>query len=145
MKLGQLDLNLAFPCSRALREDIENELRAVDHLDVQAEDFAEVAALRGREIVVEDHDVGRRVAAARGEFLGFAAANKSGGGRGVAFLADEIKDFRAGGHRQLAKFFEGIFHRPLVVAGSLQSNEERSLAQRLLRVVHLQRAKLFSC
>jgi len=53
-------------------------------------------------------------------------------------LADDVENFRAGGNREFAKFFEGIFHGPPVVTGSFQTDEERALAGRLLNFVHLQ-------
>src|SRR5437667_10769887 len=57
-QLRQFDLQLAFAGSRASREDVENELRAID--DLTADFFFDLPELRRRELVVEhDHvDVG---------------------------------------------------------------------------------------
>src|SRR5687767_3246571 len=56
LELGELDLELAFARLRATREDVEDQLRAID--DLAIEDAFEVAQLRGAQLVVEDHDVG---------------------------------------------------------------------------------------
>ena len=55
LKLRQLDLQLAFARAGALREDVENQRRAVENFAV--ENFFEVAALRRRKVVVENHRV----------------------------------------------------------------------------------------
>ena len=60
LQLRQLDLQLAGQAVGALREDVENELAAIDHLDLER--ALEVALLRRRQRVVEDGDVARRCA-----------------------------------------------------------------------------------
>ena len=66
-QLRELDLHRAFLARRVLGEDVEDQRDAVD--DVDREQLLEVALLRGRELVVEDHDVDvervRRLARAR--------------------------------------------------------------------------------
>ena len=59
LQLRQLDLEVPFTRPRAPREDVENQLGAID--DAPAEDLFEVARLRRRELVVEDHDVDARL------------------------------------------------------------------------------------
>ena len=54
-QLRELDLHRAFLARRVLGEDVEDQRDAVD--DVDREQLLEVALLRGRELVVEDHDV----------------------------------------------------------------------------------------
>ena len=54
-QLRELDLHRAFLARRVLGEDVEDQRDAVD--DVDLEQLLEVALLRGRELVVEDHDV----------------------------------------------------------------------------------------
>ena len=55
-ELGELDLQLAFARARVAGEDVEDELRAVD--DAAGQPRFEVAQLRGREVVVEEDEVG---------------------------------------------------------------------------------------
>ena len=55
LKLRQLDLQLAFARAGALGEDVENQRRAVE--DLAVENFFQVAALRRRKVVVENHRV----------------------------------------------------------------------------------------
>ena len=60
--------------SAASREDIENQLRAVHH--AASENLLQVAALRRRQLVVEDDDVDVRFGERAGEFFGLAAADE---------------------------------------------------------------------
>ena len=55
LQLREFNLHLAFARAGALRENVENERRAVE--DFAVEDFFQVAALRGRKFVVENHRV----------------------------------------------------------------------------------------
>ena len=55
LQLRQLDLQLPFARSRAPREDVENQLRAID--DAPAADLFEVPRLCGRQLVVDDDEV----------------------------------------------------------------------------------------
>ena len=63
LELRELDLELAFPRARAAREDVEDQLRAID--DLAVERLLEVAQLRRRQLVVEDDDVDARFGATR--------------------------------------------------------------------------------
>ena len=65
LQLRELHLELAFARARAPREDVENELRAIDDLPVER--LLEVAELRGRQLVVEDHDAGVELVAGGGQ------------------------------------------------------------------------------
>ncbi len=53
VQLRQLHLQLAFSRAGAARENIQDQLRPVEHLDVQR--FFQIALLRGRQLAVEDH------------------------------------------------------------------------------------------
>ena len=55
LQLRELDLQLAFARARAPREDVEDELRAID--DLAADRLFDVPQLRRRQLVVEDDDV----------------------------------------------------------------------------------------
>ena len=59
LELRELDLPLAFARARAPGEDVEDELRPVD--DLALELVFELAQLRGRQLVVEDHRRRRRL------------------------------------------------------------------------------------
>ena len=74
LQLRELDLQLAFARPRAPREDVENELRAVD--DLAADLVFDLPQLRGRQLVVEDDEVGARFGARGGERLDLAGAEK---------------------------------------------------------------------
>ena len=56
VQLGQFHLQLALPAASSAGKNIQNQLGAVNHLQVQ---FAlQIAQLRGREVVIEDDQVG---------------------------------------------------------------------------------------
>ncbi len=55
LQLREFDLQFAFARAGALREDVENQRRAIQ--DFAVEDFFQVAALRGRKFIVENHRV----------------------------------------------------------------------------------------
>ena len=75
---GERDLQHGLAGVRAVGEYLEDDLLAVD--DGQAGEFLPVALLRGREVLVEDDDVGAVGLGEVGEFLGLAAAEEQGGG-----------------------------------------------------------------
>ena len=56
-QLRQLHLQLAFPGLRVFRENVEDELGAVNHPGV--DQLFDVALLRGGEVVIEQQKVGR--------------------------------------------------------------------------------------
>ena len=106
LELRQFDLELAFARPGALREDVENQRRAVEDLAVK--DFFEIAALRGRKVVVENHGVHVLAPAKFGEFLRLALADERGGGQRVQFLKTVADDLAAGGRGQFTEFGERI-------------------------------------
>ena len=73
-QLGDLDLQLALERARPLREDIEDQLAAIDHAELEL--VLEIARLRGTERVVEDRQ--RRAAFMRelANLGGLAAADE---------------------------------------------------------------------
>jgi hypothetical protein len=72
-ELRELDLELAFAARGVLREDVEDELRAVEHLEVGG--LGDVAQLRGRELAIEDQHVRAEVHAADDQLLQLALAD----------------------------------------------------------------------
>src|SRR5207248_9320887 len=74
LQLRELHLELAFARPRAAREDVEDQLRAVDDLPVDV--LLDVAQLRRRQLVVEDDDVDVALVAGGGKHFDFAAAEE---------------------------------------------------------------------
>ena len=52
LQLREFDLQPPFPTARALRKDVENELRAIQHF--ARKKIFQIAALRGRKLVIEN-------------------------------------------------------------------------------------------
>ncbi len=99
LELRKLNLQLAFARAGVAGEDVQNELGAIDHAAFQPR--FEVAHLRGRQVVIEEHQVG----AARGDhavdLVDFACTHECGGVRAGAALDQGGGDFGSGGTRQL--------------------------------------------
>ncbi len=111
LELGKFDLQLAFTRARALREDIQDQRRAVQQLAI--EQFFQVAALRGGQFLVEDHGVHIQLPAELGEFIGLALADVGGGVGGLELLhavADDVAASRGG---EFSEFGEGIAGLPI--------------------------------
>ena len=94
IQLRQLHLQLAFARAGAPGENIQDQLGAVDDLDVQR--FFQIALLGGRQIVVEDHH-GRIVEMdLRLELVDFAGADQRGRIRPRPGLDEALGHARAG-------------------------------------------------
>ena len=97
IQLRQLDLQLAFTAPRMPRENVENQLCAVDHAAFRG--FFNVALLHGRKIAVEN-DERRMVCRGFGaNFIQLTAADERGRIGRVAHLEDGSGDLRAGAAR----------------------------------------------
>ncbi len=103
-QLRQFDLHAALAGAGARRENIQNELRAVD--DPRADRLFQIALLRGREVVIEDHHVGMNGSGFRRQFLHFALPDQRGrlGARPGLDHAGADGGSRRGG--QVGEFFE---------------------------------------
>ena len=103
-ELRDLDLQLALERMRALRENIENQLAAIDHANLEF--ILEIARLRGAERVVENRE--RRTLRLR-QFVhlaGLAFADKSARVRRFEALPNNPGNFRAGAFGQCFEFVE---------------------------------------
>ncbi len=106
LELRQLHLQLAFAGAGVAGKDVEDELGAVEHAAGQG--GLEVAQLGGREVVVEEHQVGLGGGGDPGDLFDLAGADERGGiGTGAA-LHDLRGDFGAGARNQLAKLGERL-------------------------------------
>ena len=88
-------MQLALQRARALRENVEDQLAAID--DAKVEFLFEVAGLRSAERIVEDRE--RRTSPMR-DFLdlgSLALADKGARVGGLELLRDGVGDFGAGG------------------------------------------------
>ena len=76
LELRQLDLPLSFPRTCTAREDVEDQLRAIEDLALQL--VLEMTQLGGRELVVADHHVDVGLGARRRKALHLAAPDERG-------------------------------------------------------------------
>jgi len=100
----ELDLKLALAALRALREDLEDEVRAVVDRNLPAS--IEVALLHRRERVVEDDDVRARALDALGDLVGLAGADAQCGIRTGTTGGDAIDRVETGREGQLDELLE---------------------------------------
>ena len=93
-ELREFHLQATLTRMGARRKYIQNQLGTIDDFGVQL--FFEVALLRGREVVIEDHQAGARAVDFGREFFHFALTNEGGCVRSGTRLNDAADDFRAG-------------------------------------------------
>ncbi len=123
-QLRQLDLNLALARLRALREDVEDELRAVDDLEVCG--FGDSAHLRGAQLAVEDEQVGAEPQGADDQLVELAAPEHRARVDGLAALDGLVHDDQSGRGRQLAEFRHRLFG--LADRGGRDADEDGAVA-----------------
>ena len=125
LQLRELDLQPAFTAARALREDVENELGAIEHF--AREKIFQIASLRRRKFVVENDRSDVLILERLLDHLRFAFADVVRRRRLLQFLRDGIDDLRTGGVRQLAQFLHRIAQIPFRDAFLFQTDQERAL------------------
>ena len=108
-QLRDLDLELALESARALGEDVENQLTAID--DAELELLFEITRLRGAQGVVED---GERCAALMSEFAdlgGLAPADEGARVDVLQLLLDQAGHFGTGAGGERTQFGNRIITR----------------------------------
>src|SRR5262249_4449339 len=104
LQLRKLDLQLAFMAASTLREDIENQARAINNTPVKQ--ALQITLLRRRQGVIEDDEIDVVRFACEAQFFRLAAADEQ---RGVgARAAARQRDGRMGARalREQTEFFE---------------------------------------
>ena len=101
LELGELDLQLAVPAGRVLGEDVEDEHRAVE--DLELGEVADRARLAGREVLIEDHRVGAELHGAQEDLLELALADQELRVDRRAALNHDVEDIDPCGAAELAQ------------------------------------------
>ena len=125
-ELRELDLHRTFLTRRVLGEDVEDQRDPID--DVDREHLLEIALLRGRELVVEDHDVDVEALRDGLQLFGLALADVGRGVGSAAALQLGVHGLGARGvgeQRELVERRLGFFDRRGAVR---RSDEQRPLA-----------------
>src|SRR5262249_20229080 len=99
LELRELDLQLSLGGGRVLREDVEDQLRAVDH--ACAERVLEETLLRGIELVVDEQALGPRLFEGLLHLVELALADVGALCGPAAVLDDGADRLDAGGPREL--------------------------------------------
>ena len=136
LELRQLDLQARLPRAGAAREDVEDQLGAVDDLGVQL--LLEVAHLRGREVVVEDDEVGLALLRQRLQLGQLALAEEGGRVHLAAPLHQLAQHARPGGVGEPAQLVERAGQVRAVAPGV----PDQHGPLRARRARHLVRARL---
>src|SRR5690606_40173888 len=113
LHLSELDLQLAVSALRPLREDVEDELGAVD--DLQIGQAGDRSRLRPRQVVVEDQHLDVELHRPDDELVDLAAAEDVLRVDAVTDLQDGVEDLDAGRARELGELSEAL----LRLAGAL--------------------------
>ena len=122
-------MQLAFVAARPLGEDIENQLAAVD--DANFEGIFQIALLRRRQILVDDHQVGVMLVKPGVNFVDLAAPDQSRRRDAAHLLRIFMHHQGAGGLGKPFKFFQTVIERHLVVARRQIDADQNGLLLRL--------------
>ena len=106
LQLGKLDLGLALLGARVLGEDVEDQRRAVDDLDL--DDLLQLPQLARRQLAVADDGVGSDRQHDVAQLLGLARADVGGGVGLVAALDQPVENERAGGLGEPGEFGQRV-------------------------------------
>ena len=121
LQLREFDLQLAFVALRARREDLEDQHRAVGDRDAQV--ALEVALLRRRKCLVEQHRLGLVAEHQRLDLVGLARADEQGG-VGCLAARDDARDRHVAGRlREQREFVQRRVERRL--AAEVDADEDR--------------------
>src|SRR2546423_1450361 len=101
LQLRQLNLQFAFPRAGALRENIQNKRSAIE--DLAIEYSLEIAALRGRKLVVENHRIDICLSAIAGELVRLSFPDKCARAGGSQLLQSITNDLASSSRRQLSQ------------------------------------------
>jgi hypothetical protein len=123
LQLRKLDLQLAFVRARALREDVEDQARAVD--DAALGELFEVALLHRRERAVDEDQIRIERLPLLGELRGLAGADVIARIGLLDARGQLPDDARAGRARELAKLIESDW---VSAARLLRLQEQRAFA-----------------
>jgi hypothetical protein len=110
---------------RALREDIENQLAAIDHANLEL--VFEIARLRGGQRVVENSE--RRALCLRelADLRGLALADEGARVGRFEALADDTGDFGAGALGQCFELVEGFVGTDSLIGTEFDSDQDGAL------------------
>ncbi len=97
--MRQLHLELSFTGARMTGKDVEDELGAIDH--PQVEHALQVTLLRWRQLVIEDDQIGRTRSDSAFQLLQLSTANECGGFWFLTPLQEFADDGRSGAGSQL--------------------------------------------
>ena len=122
LELREFNLEFALFGAGALRENIENQRRAIQNF--AAENFFEIAALSGRKFIVENHRVHVVRAAMFRKFLRLASADECSGDGRFQFLRPVADDFRARAGGEFVEFVERITRFVAVTRFEFEADEE---------------------
>ena len=107
-------MQLAFVAARALGEDVEDQLAAVD--DADFEGVFQIALLRRRQILINNDQVGVMLLQPGANIIDLTAANQSRRRDAAHLLGILVHHQRAGSLGEPLKLFQTIIDRQLVVA-----------------------------
>src|SRR5204863_3422712 len=122
LQLRQFDLQLACFRASALRENVQNQRRAIKHLALEGP--LQIACLRRRQLIVENDRIDLVPAAMLGKFIGFARADVSACSRGVELLDAFADHLAARRKRKLAQFADRILEFYPAVGLQLNANKK---------------------
>src|SRR3569833_4444712 len=122
-QLRELDLELAVSARRVLREDVENQHRSIEDLELGR--LADRARLARRQIGIEDHDLGAELHRAQEDLVELAAADEEFRIGLRPALDEDVEHLDARGPAQLAELRDPRFG--VARAAELDMDEQRAI------------------
>lgn len=124
LQLRQFDLKLPFTGPGALRENVQDQRRAIEHFALEY--LFKVATLCRRQFIVEDDGVNFFALAVISKFPRFAGTDESSRHGGLEFLGSVADDLASGRNGQFSQFFERSFDFPAMARLQFDANEKDS-------------------
>jgi len=107
-----------------LREDVEDQLRAIEHLEIGG--LRDVSELRGRQLAVEDQGLGAQVHGAHEQLLELAAADAGAAVELVAAGEHAVEQAKARGVGEALELVQGARRQARLTQG--EADEDRAWA-----------------
>ena len=126
--LGQFHLHRALFGLGMAGENVQDQGRAIDHLDFLAHDPLNFALLPGRKLFIEDHDIGAQLQYQRLQFAQLAGADEGCRVGTLEPLGQFSLHFQARGLCQQGQFGKGVLHREDAgLAGDADADQDSHL------------------
>jgi hypothetical protein len=126
LELRELHLELAVAALRPLGEDVQDQLRPIDHLQIGV--LRDRARLRGRQVAIEDQGLGVELRGADQDVVELPSPHHQLRIDPLAKLEHRVDHLDAGGVRELAELSQAVLRRVVSAGDVLVSHVDEDRA-----------------